>query len=62
MGRYGINRLDINRLVPGHKSDLLAASLPPCATYKDQGCQIASLPLEEKHQVHVGMHVCVGGR
>lgn len=42
VGRYGINRLDINRLVPGHKSDLLAASLPPCATYKDEGCQIAS--------------------
>lgn len=61
MGTYGINRLD-SAVMPGHKSDLLAASMPPCATYKDQGCQIATPTSGEKHRVKVGMHVCVGAR
>lgn len=46
LGRYGINRLD-SAVMAGHKSALLAASMPLCATYKDQGYQIAALPSEE---------------
>lgn len=61
VGRYSINRLD-SAVMAGHKSDLLAASMALCATYKDQGCQIVVLPPEEKRWVQVGVHIYVGGR